>query len=321
VGGGEGGGVAHDLALAGEAVEDVPGAEEADAVVVLARLEGGLGLVAEFLVGDESVDAGQEGGLVDLDLALADVDLAVEDLELGAALEGEADEVLDVDPADGRAVEVLVDEEGGMVGALLFGPLEIEEAAEGDLGTDEGVPGLVELGALVLEADGGAQDVEAGGAAGVEEGFLARLLLVKELDGLLLGVGLRLVDDDVVDGVLDAVEDVVDGGAELDQGGLVLEFGDGDLLAVDAAGVEALADGELDGPEIAEALDGGVGALVEEIVVALLDAAVGVDGGVEGRLGGDDQALGALDVLLGAQDVGVAGEGELEAVVEAVVGG
>jgi hypothetical protein len=81
-----------------------------------------------------------------------------------------------------------------------------------------------------------------------------------------------------------------------------------------------LGDVKLHGPEIAEALDGRVGALVEEIVVALLDAAIEADLRVEGRLGGDDDALGALDVALGPEDVGVVGEGKLQAVVKAVIG-
>ena len=91
-------------------------------------------------------------------------------------------------------------------------------------------------------------------------------------------------------------------------------------MAVDAAGIEALGDGELDGPEVAKALDGGVGALGEEIVVSLLDAAIDADLGIEGRFGGDDQAARALDVALGAEDVGIALKGELKALVERVGG-
>jgi 8-amino-7-oxononanoate synthase len=320
VGGVERGGVGLDLALAGEAVEDIPGSEQADAVVILVVLKRDFVLVTKFLVGDEGVDARQEGGLVDLDAALADFDLVIDHLQFGAAGESEIDEVIDLDIADGRTVEIFVDDERRRVGGELFRPFDAEELAERDFRGDEVVLQLVEARLLVAETDLGAEDIEAGGVACVEEGLLARLFLVEELDGLPAGIDLGLVDDDVVDGVLHFFEDLIDGGAELDQRGLVLELGDGDLLAVDAAGIEALGDGKLDGPEVAEALDGGVGALGEEIVVAFLDAAVDCDLGIEGGFGGDDEAARAFDVALGAEDVGVALEGELEAFVEGVCG-
>ena len=100
----------------------------------------------------------------------------------------------------------------------------------------------------------------------------------------------------------------------------MLELGDGDVLAVGAAGIEALGDGQLDGPEIAEALEGGVIALGKEIVVALLDAAIGGNLRVERGLGGDDQALSALDLMLRLEDFGIMFQSDLQALVKRVGG-
>ena len=60
---------------------------------------------------------------------------------------------------------------------------------------------LVEARLLVAETDLGTKDIKAGGVAGVEKGLLPRLFLVEELDGLLAGIDLRLIDDNVVYGV------------------------------------------------------------------------------------------------------------------------
>ncbi len=49
----------------------------------------------------------------------------------------------------------------------------------------------------------------------------------------------------------------------MEQGGFMLELGHGDLLPVAASGVEALADGQLDGPIIPETLEIRVLALRE----------------------------------------------------------
>jgi 8-amino-7-oxononanoate synthase len=106
----------------------------------------------------------------------------------------------------------------------------------------------------------------------------------------------------------------------LDQGGFVLELGDGDLLAIDPSRIEALRDDELDGPEIPKTLQGGIRALTEEIVVPLLDAAIDTYLRIKGRLGGDDQALGPLDLALRLQNIRVPFEGELQAIVERVAG-
>jgi len=133
-----------------------------------------------------------------------------------------------------------------------------------------------------------------------------------------LRVEQRLVDHHGVGGGLHLLEDDVDRGLQLDQRRLVLELGDGDLLAVDPAGVEALHDLQLDGPEIAEALDGRISALVEQVVIALLDAAAQVDMRIEGRFRLDDEALRPLDVVLRLENGRVPVERELQAVVERI---
>ncbi len=143
-------------------------------------------LVAEFLVGDEGVDARDEGRLVDLDAGLVDAELAVENFQLGAAAEGEGNEIVDADGPHRGTVEILLDKERRALGALAAGPRNIEEAAEGELGGEEVILRLGEGGRLIAKADLGPQDVETGGAARVEERALARLLLAEEFHGLLL---------------------------------------------------------------------------------------------------------------------------------------
>ena len=117
------------LALAGEAIEDIPGSEQSNAVVVLAVLEGSFVLVPEFLVGDEGINAWKKRRLVDLDPALIDIDLAVDHLQFGAAGKGKINEVIHLDFTDRRTIEILVDDEGWRVGGELLGPFDAKELA------------------------------------------------------------------------------------------------------------------------------------------------------------------------------------------------
>ena len=124
-------------------------------------------------------------------------------------------------PTGGR-IEIFIHEERRLSDIGPAGPRDIKKTAEGQLGGEKIVPGLVKDGLLVAEADLGAQDVEASGAAGIEEGALAGSLLAEQLNGLLLGIEQVAIYGDVVDGQLDVAQDQVDGGAQLDKGRFVL---------------------------------------------------------------------------------------------------
>jgi hypothetical protein len=74
------GGIADGCPFTGITIENIPRAEETERIIVLAVLEGTLGLVPVIFVGDEGIDMRKQGGLVDLDFSLVDFDLAVQDL-------------------------------------------------------------------------------------------------------------------------------------------------------------------------------------------------------------------------------------------------
>ena len=103
---------------------------------------------------------------------------------------------------------------GAFEGRLLARPVDIEQLAERDLLRDEVGLHHALLRLLVAQAHLRAQHIEPGRAPRVEEVLLPRAFLLQQLDGQVLRIKLRLVDDDGVDGDLHLLENRVDRGLQ-----------------------------------------------------------------------------------------------------------